>query len=141
MRLAFEFRSQDWYCEDVYAVLRANNWCLCIVHLANHARVKRQLVRDGEGDPFYSVAVPQKKYWGGDLPDGWSPRVFTADFAYFRLHGPCGQYVGEYGARFCREIEGFIRSAGKRDNFVMFNNTDDGCSAVWDALATQQLFK
>ncbi len=128
VRLVFEFRSMDWYEEDVYDVLRENNWCLAIIHLVNHLNSKG-------------------KMWMGNMSSGWSPRIYTADFTYYRLHGNTSQYKGKYGENFlCVEVTHHISTSGRKDNFVMFNNTDDfgpdGIpSAISDGIITQELFK
>ncbi len=102
IRLVFEFRSKDWYSEDVYNVLRENNWCLCTLHLINN------------------------NSWAGNLQSGWTPEIYTSDFAYYRLHGSLSQYKGEYGKEFlCTELANRIRDSNIKKNFIMFNNTDD----------------
>lgn len=121
VRLAFEFRARDWYCEEVYEVLRANNWCLCVLHVHNAAG------------------------WAGDLPSGWTPRVYTADYTYTRLHGRRAQCEGAYfsPAWLAANIVAPLARAGRAENVVAFDNTDDFApgtaapSAIYDAQVTQ----
>lgn len=56
----------------------------------------------------------------------------TADFAYFRLHGPERLYFGSYAGRI-EEWAARVREA-PGDRYVYFDNDADG-AAPWDAVA------
>ncbi|CEP02664.1 unnamed protein product (mitochondrion) [Plasmodiophora brassicae] len=113
----FEFRHASWLCNDVYDILRENQWCLALLHVNN------------------------RRKWAGDLRTGWNPPLDEYDSccdwgAYVRLHGTTGQYVGSYSEESIRQLSDKVRDwrdEGKRV-YVMCNNTDDGTppSAVAD---------
>lgn len=57
-----------------------------------------------------------------------SPQIYTADFAYYRWHGPGAAYQGNYGEEFLNERARVIRAhlrAGE-DVFVYFDNDEAG---------------
>ncbi len=57
-----------------------------------------------------------------------TPFVSTADFIYIRLHGPDGQYGGEYSPNFIESLGRRILdwSNGKKDIYCFFNNDANG---------------
>ncbi len=64
-----------------------------------------------------------------------APSVVTADWVYWRGHGPGGRYCGDYPEKdlkaLAREVEGW--TAGRRDVYVYFDN-DIKSAAPHDAL-------
>jgi uncharacterized protein YecE (DUF72 family) len=56
----------------------------------------------------------------------------TADFSYFRLHGPERLYFGSYASRLNQWVERITARRG--DVYVYFDNDADG-AAPWDAVA------
>jgi uncharacterized protein YecE (DUF72 family) len=150
LRCAIEFRHSSWHRADVYAALRAANWCLVTTVQRNEPQ--------GAGG----------RRWAGDLTSGATPPlipqqqdaqdaaslplllpVLTCSWgAYVRFHGGAGQYTGRHGDAAMRGWAGTLRAllqasgggseSEQRRVFVAFNNTDDARplpSAVADALA------
>lgn len=61
-----------------------------------------------------------------------SPIVNTADFAYVRLHGPCGKYQGSYSGEALAEWANRILDWERRLNavYVYFDNDEAGYAAL-----------
>lgn len=60
-----------------------------------------------------------------------TPFVTTADFIYIRLHGPDGQYGGDYSRKFLNHLGEQIRgwSAENKEVYCFFNNDAEGYAA------------
>jgi uncharacterized protein YecE (DUF72 family) len=69
-----------------------------------------------------------------------SPFVTTADFVYIRLHGPDGQYGGDYSKGFLEDLAGRIKdfSDDGKEVFCFFNNDAEGY-AVKNALELKEM--
>ncbi|CAF1050465.1 unnamed protein product [Didymodactylos carnosus] len=125
-QFVFEFRNTSWFTDEVYQVLRKNNWCLCVV--------------DCYGG------------WCGDLANGMTPRDpdvhLTCDWAlYYRFHGKTGQYMGSYGKN---SMKNYAQIATKHLDthpnlqlYFYFNNTDNEHppSAIKDSRHLADAFK
>ncbi len=62
----------------------------------------------------------------------------TADFVYYRLHGPDRLYFGSYGPDLLRQWA--RRLPADRDVYVYFDNDADG-AAPWNAMALSELLR
>lgn len=98
--LVFEFRDKSWFNDDVYGVMKANNWCL------GGTAIRR----------------PTKRYWLGNLPTGIHVPPRTSDATYIRIHGEKG-YKGYYTGKQLGKVKRDVERNGTKQNFVMFNNT------------------
>ncbi|CEM10731.1 unnamed protein product [Vitrella brassicaformis CCMP3155] len=145
-RFVFEFRHPSWFCEEVYRVLRAHDWCLCHIHLVNCINSLDD--------------KKSKQKWAGHMQDGWH-RPLDADSCcswgvYIWLHGTLGMYLGCYPSSDLQAVANRMRAFTKgpenrhRTTYYMLNNTDGGLhtadggcvqepSAVVDARAVDDL--
>jgi len=98
--LVFEFRDKSWFNDEVYGVMKANNWCL------GGTAIRR----------------PTKRYWLGNLPTGIHVPPRTSDATYIRIHGEKG-YKGYYTGKQLGKVKRDVERNGTKQNFVMFNNT------------------
>lgn len=64
---------------------------------------------------------------------GWSKRVYTAPFAYLRLHGTRGAYRGSYVDAFLKQLPAELEDHALDQAYVYFNNTMEGMTAVRNA--------
>ena len=92
-RVAFEFRHESWFTDEIYAVLNRSRAALCIA----------------ETDDFHT------------------PRVFTADFAYFRMR------KSNYSTAARKKIVASLRSdsARLRDVYAFFKHEENPKSPNW----------
>jgi len=77
-----------------------------------------------------------------DLGGYLSPKEVTADFVYLRLHGPHGDYQGQYDSQTLAEwAEAFSTWTKEgRDVYCYFDNDEHGYAAQ-DALRLQDMVK
>mmetsp|Transcript_20847 Transcript_20847/g.34326 ORF Transcript_20847/g.34326 Transcript_20847/m.34326 type:complete len:303 (+) Transcript_20847:723-1631(+) len=127
-KFVFEFRHHSWYCEEVYDLMRSNNWCLAWIHCVSGFEES-----EAEG-------AARGKAWN-KLGNGRHPELMlnTADWGvYIRLYGTAGQYIGTYGAERLKFYVDAVKplsvsSPNGRAAYFAFNNTDDlsnGSSSV-----------
>jgi len=104
--IAWEFRHLSWFQEQVYKILRENNWSL--------------------------VLLPPCPAF--DLPPVLE-ELTSNNFVYVRWHGSIDAYVGSYSADYLVEWATKINAWRMQgiDVFVYFNNTDEQASAVSNA--------
>lgn len=77
-----------------------------------------------------------------DMPASKTPMDYRApQFAYFRFHGPTGNYKGSYTTEFIQEYANRISicSQAGKDVYVYFNNTMEG--ALGNAQLLQKFIK
>lgn len=115
-RQVFEFRDPSWYNDDVYALMQREGCAIAEpdwphdVHIANGEQqiANREEMRAAAlaGRPIIEV-----------------PR--TADFRYFRRHGPAARYASPYSKD---QITGLAALIGdeKHDVYTYFNNDFHG---------------
>lgn len=98
-RVAFEFRHESWFTDQVYSVLKKRNAALCVA----------------ETDDFET------------------PRVFTADFAYFRLR------KSNYSPASRKKIAASLRTASEeRDVYAFFKHEENPKSPNWASEVLQR---
>jgi uncharacterized protein YecE (DUF72 family) len=75
-----------------------------------------------------------------DMPASKTPVDYQAtQFAYFRFHGPAGDYKGSYTTEFIQQYANHINTCSQtgKDVYVYFNNTMEG--ALENARLLQKL--
>ncbi|PRW59561.1 hypothetical protein C2E21_1706 [Chlorella sorokiniana] len=113
-RFVFEFRDASWFCQEVYDVLRAHNWCLAITVLTDLPGNRKR----------------KEDSWIGSLTPGPNPPpvAYPLDCCdwgvYVRFHGSTGQYRGAYGATEMAKWAGWAAkwTAQGREAWFAFNN-------------------
>ncbi len=68
---------------------------------------------------------------------GWTPRTYTAPFAYLRMNGTKGLYRGTYVDVFLKQLLRSLEHHALEQVYVYFNNTKEGLSALQNASALQ----
>lgn len=108
LRVAFEFRHESWFMEEVYSVLKRRHAALCVA----------------ETDDFQT------------------PRVFTAEFAYFRLR------KSNYSPAARKKIADALRSVTRetpdvsvRDVYAFFKHEENPKSPNWAREVLNQAVK
>ena len=115
LRFAFEFRSSSMYCDEVYDIMRENNWIIVLYHLCDE---KKNFTT-----PFIDTCQ---------------------DTAYIRLHGASQQFSGDYGPAELTKWSSFIASLAqqKKHVYIFMNNNEsfvgDVRSSVVDATCISQ---
>jgi uncharacterized protein YecE (DUF72 family) len=108
----FELRHSSWYKEEVYQLLRENDWAICVLDLSN-----------------------KPKQWCGDLSSGMWPKEekyhrTSTKLVYYRFHGPSGQYEGEYSEKAMREYakrgSKYIQQMKEQNNANKSKEHDNG---------------
>lgn len=77
-----------------------------------------------------------------DLPASRTPDIDpTADFYYYRFHGPEGRYSGSYSDEFLEDFSEYIRSLDQegKEIYIYFNNTMG--SALQNLIYLRNLFR
>jgi uncharacterized protein YecE (DUF72 family) len=70
---------------------------------------------------------------------GWSPRAYTASFAYLRMHGTRAMYKGSYVDAFLKQLSYDLHHHALERAYVYFNNTMEGTTALDNAHTLSQL--
>ncbi len=113
----------------------------------NEERLRAFLQAAGKGHRF-AVELRNESWWSESvetilrangsalclfhLAGVWSPKVETADFVYFRLHGPGDAYSGRYDAVTLRRVADWCRDwrARNLDVFGYFDNDESAHAAA-----------
>ena len=75
-----------------------------------------------------------------DLAATKSPQEQTADFVYFRMHGPEEAYKGSYGARTLQSLaQSCLKWQGQGADVYCYFDNDENAYAVHDALRLKEL--
>lgn len=126
-KFVYEFRDLSWYCQDVYSILKENDWCLAMIDVHDDK---------ASSHPWYGTlhhgANPKaEEYMDLGCCSSWG--------AYIRFHGSTGQYEGSYGKKvmssWAKRIARWVTDDNQREVYVAFNNTDEATlpSAIQDA--------
>ena len=119
VKFAFEFRDKSWWSDEIYDILKRNNWCMVTIFLNN----SQEQIYKYKGELTKAPQRTKGKWtpWAGNLEGPIVLSPITADFNYIRCHGGYGQYMGNHMNDY-QTIMKLMDSSFT--NYVYFNNTD-----------------
>lgn len=107
--LAFEFRHNSWFNDDVNKLLKKNRCAMVISHIKNKGK------------------------WT-NLISGYNPLLNdyqkTTNFVYIRMHGTKGKYTGSYDQKILRKLANFLEPLNINRSYIYFNNTNSGDAII-----------
>eukprot|EP01059_Diplonema_ambulator_P025550 TRINITY_DN42620_c0_g1_i1.p1 TRINITY_DN42620_c0_g1~~TRINITY_DN42620_c0_g1_i1.p1 ORF type:complete len:376 (+),score=72.21 TRINITY_DN42620_c0_g1_i1:28-1128(+) len=102
---AFDFRHPSMYCQDVYDIMKENNWAMVLYHLIDSAK--------NFTTPFVDT---------------------SSNLVYIRLHGSVQQFSGDYGAahltHWAEYISQIASSHPEKQIYIFLNNNESQVAKV-----------